>query len=154
VATGTHPERTLIEGKPALRIVARLAGMLEDEIGRLRRLSQRDIVSIERAPTHRVFVRPSANPTRTIQMRAASRGEARIDSKIFQAATQLCKFQLERTTDFGASLRLMSHGVHNLLNAFVSATVAFGSAVLFTVAVVGLGLLPVAVVLFAPLFLR
>jgi hypothetical protein len=78
----------LIEGKPALRIVARLAGILEDEIespasrdnfwasaasklGRLRRLSQRDTVSIERqlvkrvprpAPTHRVFVCPSANP--------------------------------------------------------------------------------------------
>jgi hypothetical protein len=48
----------------------------------------------------------------------------------------------------------MSRGAHNLFNAFVSATVAFGSAVLFTVAVVGLGLLPVVVVLFAPLFLR
>jgi hypothetical protein len=57
-------ERTLIEGKPALRIVGRLAGILEDELdnpasrdqfwrdasrklGKLRRLNQRDIGQIE-----------------------------------------------------------------------------------------------------------
>jgi len=57
-------ERRLIEGKPALRIVGRLAGILEDELdnpasrdqfwrdasrklGKLRRLDQRDIGQIE-----------------------------------------------------------------------------------------------------------
>ena len=57
-------ERTLIEGKPALRIIARLAKILEDELdnpasrdqfwrdasrklGKLRRLNQRDIEAIE-----------------------------------------------------------------------------------------------------------
>ena len=57
-------ERTLIEGKPALRIVGRLARILEDELddvaardqfwrdarhklGKLRRLDQRDIGQIE-----------------------------------------------------------------------------------------------------------
>ena len=80
-------ERTLIEGKPALRIIARLAAILEDEIdspasrdkfwhdtrrklGKLRRLDQRDIGQIEallakripRAePTPAPTVRPSAN---------------------------------------------------------------------------------------------
>ena len=55
----------------------------------------------------------------------------------------------------------MSHGVQHLFNALVAGTAAFGSAVplsirkawdsetVFTVAVVGLGLLPVALVLFA-----
>ena len=57
-------ERTLIEGKPALRFIARLAKILEDELdnpasrdqfwhdarrklGKLRRLTQRDILAIE-----------------------------------------------------------------------------------------------------------
>ena len=57
-------ERTLIEGKPALRFIARLAKILEDELdnpasrdqfwrdasrklGKLRRLDQRDIGQIE-----------------------------------------------------------------------------------------------------------
>ena len=57
-------ERTLIEGKPALRIIARLARILEEELenpascdqfwrdarrklGKLRRLDQRDIGQIE-----------------------------------------------------------------------------------------------------------
>ena len=81
-------ERTLIEGKPALRIIARLARILEEELenpascnqfwrdasrklGKLRRLDQRDIGQIESllakkmpkpsaiyAPT----LAPSANP--------------------------------------------------------------------------------------------
>ena len=80
-------ERTLSEGKPALRIIARLAGILEHELdsahardqfwrdaarklGKLRRLDQRDIGQIEallakripRAePTPAPTVRPSAN---------------------------------------------------------------------------------------------
>ena len=80
-------ERTLSEGKPALRIIARLARILEDELdsahardqfwrdaarklGKLRRLDQRDIGQIEallakripRAePTPAPTVRPSAN---------------------------------------------------------------------------------------------
>ena len=62
-------ERTLIEGKPALRIIARLARILENELdnpvsrdkfwcdarrklGKLRRLSQSDIWQIE-APDQR-----------------------------------------------------------------------------------------------------
>jgi hypothetical protein len=57
-------ERVLLEGRPQMRIVARLAGILEDEIdhagaidrfwsdakrklGKLRRLSARDIAAIE-----------------------------------------------------------------------------------------------------------
>jgi hypothetical protein len=81
-------ERTLIEGKPALRIIARLASILEDEVdnpasrdkfwhdagsklGKLRRLDQRDIRQIETmlakripraVPTPASTVRPSANP--------------------------------------------------------------------------------------------
>src|SRR6516164_3369878 len=81
-------ERTLIEGKPALRIIARLARILEDELdnpvsrdkfwcdarrklGKLRRLNQRDIETIETliakkiskpAATYKPTVRPSANP--------------------------------------------------------------------------------------------
>jgi hypothetical protein len=77
-------ERTLIEGKPALRIIARVAGILENEIdsaiardqfwrdakrklGKLRRLGSRDIAEIEhllakRIPDVRSTVRPSANP--------------------------------------------------------------------------------------------
>jgi hypothetical protein len=80
-------ERVLLEGRPQLRIVARLAGILEDKIdnpasrdtfwhdarrklGRLRRLDQRDIWSIEimltkriprATPAQPVTVRPSAN---------------------------------------------------------------------------------------------
>jgi hypothetical protein len=81
-------ERTLIEGKPALRIIARLAKILEDELdnpasrdkfwhdarrklGKLRRLDQRDIEAIETliaeripksSPAYEPTVRPSANP--------------------------------------------------------------------------------------------
>jgi len=78
-------ERTLIEGKPALRIIARLAGILEDELdnpvsrdkfwcdagrklGKLRRLNQRDIETLiakkipKPAATYEPTVRPSANP--------------------------------------------------------------------------------------------
>ena len=57
-------ERVLLEGRPQLRIVGRLAGLLEDELdnpasrdqfwndarrklGKLRRLTQRDILAIE-----------------------------------------------------------------------------------------------------------
>jgi hypothetical protein len=82
----------LIEGKPALRIIARLAKILEDELdnpasrdqfwcdacrklGKLRRLNQRDIEAIETLIAKwipklmpdvpkigEVSVRPSANP--------------------------------------------------------------------------------------------
>ena len=77
-------ERRLIEGKPALRIIARLAGILEEEIdraiardqfwrdakrklGKLRRLGSRDIAEIEsllakRIPDVRSTVRRSVNP--------------------------------------------------------------------------------------------
>ena len=85
-------ERTLIEGKPALRFIARLAKILEDELdnpasrdqfwrdasrklGKLRRLNQRDIEAIETLIAKwipkpmpdvpkigKVSVRPSANP--------------------------------------------------------------------------------------------
>ena len=81
-------ERTLIEGKPALRFIARLAKILEDELdnpasrgkfwgdarrklGKLRRLNQRDIETIETliakkipkpAATYEPTVRPSSNP--------------------------------------------------------------------------------------------
>ena len=77
-------ERTLIEGKPALRIIARLARILEDELddvaardqfwrdarrklGKLRRLQPRDIAEIEHLLAKRIpdvgsTVRPSANP--------------------------------------------------------------------------------------------
>jgi len=81
-------ERTLIAGKPALRIIARLARILEDELdnpvsrdkfwcdarrklGKLRRLNQRDIETIETliakkipkpAATHEPTMRPSAYP--------------------------------------------------------------------------------------------
>jgi hypothetical protein len=77
-------ERTLIERKPALRIIARLAKILEDELddvaardqfwrdarrklGKLRRLQPRDIAEIEHLLAKRIpdvgsTVRPSANP--------------------------------------------------------------------------------------------
>ena len=81
-------ERTLIEGKPALRFIARLAKILEDELnnpasrdqfcrdarrklGKLRRLDHRDIGQIETmlakripkpAATYTPTVGPSANP--------------------------------------------------------------------------------------------
>jgi hypothetical protein len=70
-------ERVLLEGRPQLRIVARLAGILEDEIdspassdqfwhdarrklGKLRRLSQRDIWQIETLLSKRI---PKPTPT-------------------------------------------------------------------------------------------
>jgi hypothetical protein len=87
-------ERVLLEGRPALRIVARLAGILEDEIedlaarehfwsaaqrklGKLRRLNQRDLWKIEALIAERIpraahtgtnvpvsTIRPSAHPIR------------------------------------------------------------------------------------------
>ena len=60
----------------------------------------------------------------------------------------------------------MPHGVQHLFNGLAAATAAFGSGVplsirkawdnetVFTVALVSLGLLPVALVLFAPLYFR
>jgi hypothetical protein len=83
-------ERVLLEGRPQLRIVARLAGILEDEIdnpasrnlfwhdarrklGKFRRLTQRDVWAIEimlakripkAEPTQAPTVRPSAHPVR------------------------------------------------------------------------------------------
>ena len=77
-------QRTLIEGKPALRFIARLAKILEKELdnpasrdqfwrdarrklGKLRRLQPRDIAEIEHLLAKRIpdvgsTVRPSANP--------------------------------------------------------------------------------------------
>ena len=76
-------ERVLLEGRPQLRIVARLASILEDEIdnpasrdtfwhdarhklGKLRRLSQRDIWAIESLIGAQIAkpapVRPSPQP--------------------------------------------------------------------------------------------
>jgi hypothetical protein len=71
-------ERVLLEGRPQLRIVSRLAGILEDEIdspanrdqfwhdarrklGKLRRLSQRDIWQIEIMLAKRI-PKPALNP--------------------------------------------------------------------------------------------
>jgi hypothetical protein len=70
-------ERTLIEGKPALRIIARLARILEDELddvaardqfwrdarrklGKLRRLQPRDLGQIETLLAKRI---PKPTPT-------------------------------------------------------------------------------------------
>ena len=70
-------ERVLVEGRPQLRIVARLAGILEDEIdnpasrnlfwhdarrklGKFRRLTQRDVWAIEIMLAKRI---PKAEPT-------------------------------------------------------------------------------------------
>jgi len=83
-------ERVLLEGRSQMRIVVRLAGILEDEIdnpasrdtfwhdarhqlGKLRRLSQRDMWAIESligariakpVPTYAPTVHRSANPIR------------------------------------------------------------------------------------------
>jgi hypothetical protein len=79
-------ERVLLEGRPQLRIVARLAGILEDEIdnpasrdtfwhdarrklGKLRRLDQRDIWSIEIMLTKRI---PRATPAQPVTVRSSA----------------------------------------------------------------------------------
>ena len=92
-------ERVLLEGRPQLRIVARLAGILEDEIdnpasrdlfwhdarrklGKLRRLTQRDVWAIEimlakripkAEPTQAPTVRSSAHPVRGPHQRCGRR---------------------------------------------------------------------------------
>jgi hypothetical protein len=75
-------ERVLLEGRPQLRIVARLAGILEDEIdspasgdqfwhdarrklGKLRRLSQRDIGQIEVMMAKKIPRAAPASPATT-----------------------------------------------------------------------------------------
>ena len=88
-------ERVLLEGRPQLRIVGRLAGILEDEIdsvhardlfwhqarkklGKLRRLSQSDIWQIEILISERipkpVPVRPQAKPETIASTEAGSTG--------------------------------------------------------------------------------
>jgi hypothetical protein len=79
-------ERTLIEGKPGLRIIARLARILEDELdnpvsrdkfwcdarrklGKLRRLNQHDIETIETLIAKKIL-KPAATYEPTMRLSA------------------------------------------------------------------------------------
>ena len=84
-------ERVLLEGRPQLRIVGRLAGLLEDELdnpasrdqfwndarrklGKLRRLTQRDILAIETMLAKRIPKPEPVLPQSPQSLYAGARG--------------------------------------------------------------------------------